>query len=202
MRLTESILKEIGKSDYSKPLDKAKYFNLMRVIEDIVISIGDNKEQLNDLIKDVNNEFKRLAGESGISINESYEMGTMTEEQFDHICEVMGLSRSDSSGGIIRFRNVDLKIIKDLYNENLINLSDTQNNAPSVGEIIDFGEKEEVNNFTVDGYVVVPSRDDSRISIDGVEFDYNDSIQDEVESFIKYADEKSSGENHASAWWD
>ena len=200
MRLTESILKEIGKSGDSKPLDREKYSKLMSDIEDIVTSIGDNKEQLNDLIKDVNNEFKRLAGES--SINESYQMGTMTEEQYESICERLGIAYSNASGGINRFSHADISIIKDFLSEGLLDSSDAQNNAPSIKEIISFSEKEGISNFEVDGYVVVPSRDDSRISIDGVEFDYDDSLSDEVEAFVGYADEKSTEGNHASAWWD
>ena len=58
--LSENILNNLNESN---SLDKEKYNNLMLAIEDIVASIGNNEEQLNDLINDVNNKFNKLKTE-------------------------------------------------------------------------------------------------------------------------------------------
>lgn len=135
-------------------------------------------------------------------INESYEYGTMTNDQFELICDKLNINPADELGGIIRFNNVSIDVIKDLANEDLINLDDKQNEAPSVGEMIELSEKDGISNVTVDGYVVVPRRDDSRISVDGLNFDYDNSLSNEVHKILKYASEDKIEANHAEGWWD
>lgn len=119
----------------------------------------------------------------------------------------LDLSPSDAMGGIIRFEDIDINALIDLFEAGYANPSDRQNEGPSIQEIIDFYHyhstpEEEVRNFTVEGYVVLPPRRDYRISVDGVEFDFDEEALDDVNDFIKSADEKSCKNNHASAWWD
>ena len=52
----------------SAELDKEKYFVLMDAIEDIIISMDGNKQQMQDLLNDVTNEFKRIAKEHNVEL--------------------------------------------------------------------------------------------------------------------------------------
>ena len=130
-----------------------------------------------------------------------------SDEDYYKILSTLGISSSDASGGIIRFNNVDINKLIDLYDEGYADPNDRQNNAPSIGEIIDFyhyhsSPEQTVRNFLVSGYVVVPTRRDYRISVDEVSFDFDNEALDDVVDFIKYADEQSCENNHAEAWWD
>lgn len=208
MRLTESILRKLNENanyfDYlrmtGKPDNRYNFYDYLVNVE------GWSKDEASSYVslnwEKYGDEQDEDDNKEENKIDESYQMGTMTEEQYDSICERLGLAYSNASGGINRFSGADISIIKDFLSEGLLDPNDAQNNAPSIKEIIDFSEKEGISDFKVGGYVVVPSRDDSRISIDDVEFNFEDSLQDEVEKFLEIADEKSIENNHASAWWD
>lgn len=72
----------------------------------------------------------------------------------------------DYIGGMERFDELKLSQIEQLLENNIIDLDDRQNNAPTAGELINFVKKHpEYNLF---GYCITPDRDDFRITFDGI----------------------------------
>lgn len=139
---------------------------------------------------------------------ESNEFKNWSDHDYELIMIRLELSPSDTSGGIIRFRDVDIDAIIDLVAVDLIDENDRQNQGPSIKEIIDFykqgSESGYVDNFKVEGYVVDKSRSDRRVTVDGVSFDFLSSWIPYVEDLVEYADEKTVDEKngHCEAWWD
>lgn len=71
------------------------------------------------------------------------------------------------SSDYLHFDNVPLSVMDTLLEENFISPEETQNNALSLQEFIDFVLSQDVE-FTFHGYLIGIGRDDYRVSIEGV----------------------------------
>lgn len=73
-----------------------------------------------------------------------------------------------SLGGILRFEGLPLKTLNWLIEHGHADPKDCQNNAPSLGDIRDFMERNKTKAWiTVHGYAVSPKRGDYRVTIEG-----------------------------------
>lgn len=102
---------------------------------------------------------------------------------------------------IFRFENLTADTLQKLVSLRFANPAEQQNESPSIGEILDFLEKNP--DFTAHGYAVTVGRDDYRISIEGVEGHSNDF--DQIAQFVnlfRYADEFEIADIYQRAWFD
>ena len=108
-------------------------------------------------------------------------------------------------GGIYHFTGVPLHIIQKLANLNLLSLDDRQNDAPTIGEFIDHVQSTPNCKITFHGYAVDASREDYRISIEGLHIaEATHSALESCILFNRTADEFdiSIREGVARSWWD
>ncbi|CAI6087336.1 hypothetical protein [Cohnella sp. JJ-181] len=109
---------------------------------------------------------------------------------------------SKKQNDIAYYDNLDVRTLEELILNNHINPNDAQNAAPFVRDIFYFMTK--YPQVLASGYLVGPSRDDYRISIDGL-YVPNKYVTEEIKSeFIEFcmdADELNTEENLMS-WWD
>lgn len=84
-------------------------------------------------------------------------------------------------GGIRHFEGLNVKKLKQLLDLNFADPEETQNFAPTIIEIYEFMKK--YPEYTAHGYTVVDTRDDYRVSIEGVE---KGNPSDSVEEFQDY----------------
>jgi len=92
--------------------------------------------------------------------------------------------------------------LKQLKEENFLDLESRQNYAPSTGDFMEWLE----NNpkFMAHGYIVTPDRDDYRVSIEGVESS-EELTKSEARRFVDFcrmADEFDFEDFNYRAWWD
>jgi len=108
----------------------------------------------------------------------------------------------ESSGGIIRFRELGLEELEALVEKGYIDPEEAQNSSPTVGEILGFMKKYPA--VTAHGYVVSPDREEERVSLEGIECEASevtDELRMDFVDLARYADEF---EYRTSlyAWWD
>jgi hypothetical protein len=107
-------------------------------------------------------------------------------------------------GGIARFHGLKIDALHKLIDENFANPEDRQNFAPSISEFAEFMENHP--EFNAHGYIVHPSRDDYRVSIEGLQYtgeltneliaDFSDLCRD-ADDFTIDIDT-----NTLYSWWD
>lgn len=121
-------------------------------------------------------------------------------------------------GGIRHFDKLSLEQLQQLVNEDFIDTESCYNGCPTVGEFLKFvkGIKQYVAenpDYTSDdfdiyfiGYAVDISRDDYRVTIEGVEYSSRYHVDREIMikfmNFAKYADELDVTDTKGRAWWD
>lgn len=121
-------------------------------------------------------------------------------------------------GGIRRFNKLSLEQLQQLVKEDFIDTEDYFNGCPTVGEFLKFvnGIKQYVAenpDYTSDdfdiyfiGYAVDISRDDYRVTIEGVEYSSRYKVDREIMikfmDFAKSADELDVTDTKGRAWWD
>lgn len=105
-------------------------------------------------------------------------------------------------GGVLDFE-IDIETIQKLIDNGFVDVEDTQNEAPSIKEFIDFTKKYPLENFYFIGYAVMPPRSDYRISIEGltVETDNRNLVVD-FTTFFKNADNLSYSDDELYCWYD
>lgn len=81
-------------------------------------------------------------------------------------CALLNISGDYTMGGVERFDNLSADTLQTLIDEGFADPDDTQNNSPSLQEILDFIR--EYPEFKAHGYAVSPERDDYRVSLEGV----------------------------------
>lgn len=102
---------------------------------------------------------------------------------------------------IFRFDGVTAETLQKLVDLKFADPDEYQNEAPSVGEILDF--LNENPDFTAHGYAVTVRRDDYRIILEGVEGNSRDF--DQISRFMnmfRFADEFETGIGYQRAWFD
>lgn len=98
--------------------------------------------------------------------------------------------------------------LKQLVEEDFINLNECQNDSPSTKEFISFADGYE-NNVIFEIYAISPDRDDYRVTIEGIQITIPIDKRDDLCNFMnnfRYADEfniDSDEDNYfIRAWWD
>lgn len=71
-------------------------------------------------------------------------------------------------GGIRWFDELTLEQIDKLDKLGVLDMYETQNNIPTIGEIIDFLRERKSDGWYVHGYCVSPERSDFRVTFEGV----------------------------------
>lgn len=105
-------------------------------------------------------------------------------------------------GGSQRFAELDVFTLKTLVNEDFADPEDAQNSAPALGDILKFMEANP--GFTCHGYAIEPYRSDYRISVEGVDYQGNPTIE-QIVAFVKlfrFADELVIEEDELYCWFD
>ena len=74
-------------------------------------------------------------------------------------------------GGICQFDNLHFKMATELVRRGFLPPEDKQNEAPTAQEFIDFMKQHDPDNWTLIGYAVSPTREDVRVSIEGIRSD-------------------------------
>lgn len=88
--------------------------------------------------------------------------------------EIMDGLLGDSYGGIQRFSGLTAEKLSLLVKEKFADPTETQNNSPTISDFLNFLKKNP--GFTAHGYVVLPEREDYRVSIEGVEWSGTESL--------------------------
>ena len=104
-------------------------------------------------------------------------------------------------GGIERFSNLSVDILKILIDEKFISLDECQNCSPSTEQFYNFLLEHPC--FTAHGYAVSPERNDYRITIEGIEgIPKTDKDALDFVNFAKRADELDCTDSNYFCWWD
>lgn len=121
-------------------------------------------------------------------------------------------------GGIRRFSKLSLEQLQQLVKEDFIDTADCFNGSPTVGDFLKFvsdikkyvAENPEYTSEDFDiyfiGYAVDISRNDYRVTIEGVEYSSRYKVDREIMvkfmNFAKSADELDVTDTKGRAWWD
>lgn len=108
----------------------------------------------------------------------------------------------DHLGRTAHFKGIHIDKLKELLKKKLINPDLTQNGSPTIEAFMDFMEKHP--DVLAHGYVIVPSRDDHRVSLEGVEYK-GEATKELIYAFaeaFRYADEFEISKNGLHCWWD
>lgn len=139
---------------------------------------------------------------------------------FDVIIDIFGIDRGKDyfgAGGTVRFdedENVNYEKLNRVLNNDdakeYIDLKSRQNGGPSIQEFRDFLEANKDMPFYLEGYVVVPEREDYRLTIDGIGVDAKNTEAverlrnwiDNSKTFDKPDEYDEFDGNVFRAWWD
>ena len=107
-------------------------------------------------------------------------------------------------GGIRRFKGLTVDKLELLIQANFVDVDTRQNYAPSIQELLDFAKIWGKDSYVFDGYTVIDTRPDYRVSIDGFSriascFE-SDAEERAFENLCRDADEFDL--DKADAWWD
>lgn len=96
--------------------------------------------------------------------------------------------------------------LKSLVLLGLVDLDDTQNDSPTVGQFLEFYEKNRCGEEEIifEGYIVT-DRADSRVSVEGIKLHTelaSQKVQKEFIEVFRLADEFTIGDSMIRAWWD
>jgi len=105
-------------------------------------------------------------------------------------------------GGTRRFESLNLEQLQDLIQNNFIDLEECQNYSPSVSDFLDFMKKYPA--VKAHGYAVSHTRDDYRVSLEGLAFagEVNNQMLLDFIHLCRQADEFHASEDELYAWWD
>jgi len=112
--------------------------------------------------------------------------------------------KSYEMGGCKRFDRLSLNSAKDLVNLGLLDLADRQNDSPEARDMLDFVE-DHGDGWYVHGYVISPTRDDCRVTLEGVGYSGEPLSMDDLLDFVdafRFADEFEVGKESAWCWYD
>jgi len=114
---------------------------------------------------------------------------------------IVGIVRANYSGGVERYRGLTLNKLRELIDNRFVDLDERQNNSPTIAEFYEF--MKDHLEVKAHGYVVDASRDDYRVSIEGLEFN-GPVVMSTMLDFVKlcrYADEFVCEQNKLYSWW-
>lgn len=107
-------------------------------------------------------------------------------------------------GGLRRFDELTLEQIDCLEDESILDLSGSQNDSPSAGEIIQFLRNRKTDGWYAHGYCISPDRPDFRVTIEGVGKKTKPSKQDIIDftTMFRFADEFDIRSDGLWCWYD
>jgi len=109
-------------------------------------------------------------------------------------------------GGLHYFDALTVDQLQELLDRGFADPAERQNCSPTIGEIFQFGQAQKSKGFdwTFQGYVISPDREDYRVSVDGIEWrgDACYQIIADFEAIAQDADELDIDPNFLRAWWD
>jgi hypothetical protein len=111
-------------------------------------------------------------------------------------------NENDWLGGVRSFDSLSVKQLKNLIQNNFIDLEDRQNSSPTVEDFFNF--MKEHPEVKAHGYAVSHKRDDYRVSLEGLSFkgNINHNLLLDFVDLCRDADEFVADENELYAWWD
>ena len=86
-------------------------------------------------------------------------------------------------GGTRKFYHLPCSILENLVTEDFADPEETQNDSPTIREFIEFMKK--YAGYTAHGYVVIDTRDDYRVSVEGIDKGDDAESIEELKDFIK-----------------
>lgn len=118
-------------------------------------------------------------------------------------CEIIGMDYPpEYLGGCQSFEGLTLSQLDLLLDENFIDPEECQNCSPDTMEFKEFLEK--YPEATLHGYIVTPERDDYRITIEGLEYQGDVSMEllgDFIDEF-RTADDFIHNNDYLYCWFD
>ena len=124
------------------------------------------------------------------------------QEARDEILEPFYLDKCTTGHNCASYAGLTLAALEELVARNFIDLEEQQNDAPTVREILEFMRKHPT--FTAHGYAIDKSRDDYRVSIEGV-MATDFSVEKDLFAFIelfRFADEFDVSPEQLYCWFD
>lgn len=91
--------------------------------------------------------------------------------------------REKYMGGVRKFSNLPCSVLMNLVTEDFADPEETQNNSPTIREFIEFMKK--YAGYTAHGYVVIDTRDDYRVSVEGIDKGGDADSIEELKEFVK-----------------
>jgi hypothetical protein len=116
---------------------------------------------------------------------------------------IFGDNNTDNwPGGVRRIESLSLEQLNDLIQNDFIDLEDCQNCSPTVEAFLDFMKK--YPKVEAHGYAVSHTRDDYRVSLEGLAFAgrVNKQMLLDFVHLCRDADEFVADDNELYAWWD
>lgn len=125
-------------------------------------------------------------------------------DQRDQIIFGENYNEKKYGGGLRSFEELTLPQIDRLIDLGILDMDDAQNDAPTVGEIVEFLRGRETDGWYVHGYCISPDRADFRISFEGVGKKSAPSKQDIIDfaTLFRWADEFDIGDDGVRCWYD
>lgn len=107
-------------------------------------------------------------------------------------------------GGCRSFDKLTLEQIGRLEELDILDMSEAQNDSPSIGGIIEFLRARDTDGWYVHGYCVSPDRSDFRVSFEGVGKEMTPTMKDlyDFTCLFRFADEFSADEDGLWCWYD
>jgi hypothetical protein len=108
---------------------------------------------------------------------------------------------SEYCGGCRHFSKIPRDLLKLLVELDFADPQEQHNEAPTIGEFLEF----EYDGIVFDGYVVAIRRDDYRVSIDGVYIPHTGKLDEKTIELIQgfhHADDFKIDGEEIYAWWD
>ena len=113
--------------------------------------------------------------------------------------DILGYRDITSGGRIQHFDAATLDQLDTLAANGFLDLDQTKNSSPTVGELMDFMRKHADKGVVAHGYIVANDREDRRISLEGLAHDSEDrDFQITFLEAMQGADEL----DRFRAWWD
>ncbi len=116
--------------------------------------------------------------------------------------EILNIDARQYRGGCAYYEKITLAQLEKLVEEDLIDLSDYQNNAPTAREFYEFMKQNP--EICAHGYVVEAKRSDYRTTIEGLTYDgpVDMKMTTAFLSLCRHADELVVREDMLYSWWD
>ncbi len=124
----------------------------------------------------------------------------LTKEQFDERDEIMSRFEIQTFGhwwgGIKRYMDLDVGTLEKLIEKGYADVDEKQNEAPCIGGFLEL--MKQYPTLKAHGYWVTRERDDSRISIEGVE----GKCPSDIAMLFKHADDFEYKDGNLYVWYD